>query len=305
VFYSGVVLGSSNQSKIDGPFERFSAPFRDLLERFGSVTKLLIAVNIVVFFIQLFANAANFPYIEHYLALSAEGIRRGFVWQFVTYMFLHAGIWHILGNMLFLWFFGAEVEYFVGRKYFTRLYFMSGIFGAALWLAFNFTPYLIAGHQIYASCIGASAAVLGCVVAYATLFPDREVSLLLFFILPINLRAKYLAMIAVAIDVVMLLQGGSGVANLAHLGGAAFGYLYIKQLGYGTTPRWLLWFQDITARLKPRPRATPRNMSSEEFVREQVDPILDKIAREGMHSLTRRERKILESAKDLMQKRQR
>ena len=299
------MLGSSNQSRVDGPFERFSAPFRDLVERFGSVVKLLIVVNIVVFFLQLFANASNLPYLEQYLALSADGIRRGFVWQFVTYMFLHASIWHILGNLLFLWFFGAEVEYFIGPKYFTRLYFMSGIFGAALWLAFNFTPHLIGGRQIYASCIGASAAVLGCVIAFATLFPDREVTLLLFFILPISLLAKYLAMIAVAIDVVMLLQGGSGVANLAHLGGAAFGYLYVKQLGYGTTPRWLLWLQDITARLKPRPRPTPRNMSSEEFVREQVDPILDKIAREGMQSLTRGERKILESAKDLMQKRQR
>jgi membrane associated rhomboid family serine protease len=299
------MLGSSNQSSVHGPFERFSGPFRDLVERFGSVVKLLIAVNVAVFFLQLLANASHLPYLEQYLALSADGIRRGFVWQFVTYMFLHANIWHILFNMLFLWFFGSEVEYFVGPKYFTRLYFMSGIFGAALWLAFNFTPYLIAGHQIYASCIGASAGVLGCVVAFATLFPDREVTLLLFFILPINLRAKYLAMITVAADVVMLLQGGSGVANLAHLGGAAFGYLYIKQLGYGTTPRWLLWLQDIAGRLKPRPRPTPRNMSSEEFVREQVDPILDKIAREGMQSLTRRERKILESAKDLMQKRQR
>jgi membrane associated rhomboid family serine protease len=299
------MLGSSNQSRVDGPFERFSAPFRDLVDHFGSVVKLLIIANIVVFFVQLLANGANFPYLQQYLALSTEGIRRGFVWQFVTYMFLHATIWHILGNMLILWFLGTEVEYFLGPKYFTRLYFMSGIFGGGLWLAFNFTPLLFHHYPIYASCIGASAAVLGCVVAYATLFPDREVAFLLFFILPINLRAKYLAMIAVGIDVAMLLMGGSGVANLAHLGGAAFGYVYIKQLGYGTTPKWLLWFQDITARLRPRPGSAPRNMSSDEFVREQVDPILDKIAREGLQSLTRRERKILESAKDLMQKRQR
>ncbi|HXI83320.1 MAG TPA: rhomboid family intramembrane serine protease [Verrucomicrobiae bacterium] len=300
------MLGSSNQQRVGGPFDRFSGPFRDLVARFGSVVKLLIVVNIVIFFLQLIGNASNLPYLDRYLTLSADGIRRGFVWQFVTYMFLHANVWHILGNMFFLWFFGTEVEYFIGQKYFTRLYFMSGIVGAALWLSFNFTPYVIGEHQVYATCIGASAAVLGCVVAFATLFPDRELTLLLFFILPITLRAKYLAMIAVAIDVAVLLQGGGGgVANLAHLGGAAFGYLYIKQLGYGTTPRWLLWLQGITARLKPRPRPTPRNMSSEEFIQEQVDPILDKIAREGMQSLTRRERKILESAKDLMQKRQR
>ena len=300
------MLDSWEQPKVRGPFRRFSNPFRDLVARCGSVTQLLIAINIVVFFIQLICAAVNLPYFERFLALSADGIRRGFVWQFVTYMFLHDGIWHILINLFILWFFGREVEYFIGPKHFTRLYFMAGIVGAALWLSFNFTPLTIAGQLVYPTCLGASAAVLGCVIAFATLFPDREVTLLLFFILPIRLRAKYLALIAIAFDVVPLLQRtGGGVAHLAHIGGAAFGYLYIKQLGYGTTPRWLLWLQDITARLKPRPRPTPRNMTSEEFIRQEIDPILDKIAREGMQSLTRRERKILESARDLMQKRQR
>jgi membrane associated rhomboid family serine protease len=300
------MLDSWEQPKVRGPFQRFSGSFRGFLGRFGSVTQLLIVINIAVFFLQLLCDAAGFRQFNHFLALGADGIRRGFIWQFVTYTFLHASVWHILGNMLFLWFLGREVEYFIGAKYFTRLYFMSGIMGGALWLAFNFRPTIFDGMVIYPTVVGASAAVLGCVIAYATLFPDREITLLLFFILPISLRAKYLAMICVAVDAALVLSGtGGNVANLAHLGGAAFGYLYIKQLGYGTTPRWLLWFQNTTARFKPRPRPSPRNMSSEEFVREEVDPILDKIAREGMQSLTRRERKILESAKELMQKRQR
>jgi len=299
MFYASVgMLDSWDQSTVRGPLQRFSVPFRDLVARFGSVTQLIIAINVIVFFVQLICGAANFPYFEQYLALSADGLRRGFLWQPITYMFLHAGIWHILINLFILWFFGREVEYFIGPKYFTRLYFMAGIFGAALWFAFN----------VHSSVpvIGASAAVLGCVIAFATLFPDRDVTLLLFFILPISLRAKYLALIAVAFDVVPLLQRTDiGVAHLAHLGGAAFGYLYVKQLGYGTTPRWLVWLQSMGARLKPRRRPSPRDMSSEEFVSEEIDPILDKIAREGMQSLTRRERKILESARDLMQKRQR
>ena len=300
------MLDSWDQPKVHRPFRRFSNPFHDLVTRFGSVVQLLIAINVIVFFIQLICTAINFPYFEHFLALSADGIRRGFVWQLVTYMFLHDGIWHILINLFILWFFGREVEFFIGQKYFTRLYFMAGIAGAALWLAFNFTPFNLAGQLVYPICLGASAAVLGCVIAFATLFPDREITLLVFFILPVRLRAKYMALIAVAFDVVPLLQKtGGGVAHLAHIGGAAFGYLYIKQLGYGTTPRWLLWLQDITARLKPRPRPTPLDMTSEEFIRQEIDPILDKIAREGMQSLTRRERKILESARDLMQKRQR
>jgi len=84
------------------------------------------------------------------------------------------------------------------------------------------------------------------------------------------------------------------------------GYVYIKSLGYGVTPRWLLWLQSFRNVFRRR-RSQPaeRRLSREEFIQEQVDPILDKISREGMQSLTRRERKILESAKDLMQKQQR
>ncbi len=178
--------------------------------------------------------------------------------------------------MLFLWFFGTEVEYFIGPKYFTRLYFMSGIFGAMLWLAFNFTPYLIGGHPIYASCIGASAGVLGCVVAFATLFPDRDVTLLVFFILPITLRAKYLAMIAVAIDAAMLLMGGSGVANLAIPYGRRVRLIVAHRLtAMADHAEVLFWFhRTSTVRPKPRPRPTPRNMVLRvKFVREQVDPI--------------------------------
>jgi rhomboid family protein len=292
------MLGSWHQSSVRRPFQRFSGTFHNLVVRFGSVVQLIIWINVIVFFIQLLCKAANFPYFDGFLALSGDGLRHGFIWQPVTYMFLHGGIWHILINLFILWFFGREVEYFIGPKSFTRLYFGAGLAGAALWLAFNFySP---------ASVIGASAAVLGCVIAFATLFPERDITLLVFFVLPVSIKAKYLALIAIALDVVPLLEGTSGgVAHLAHLGGSALGYLYIKQLGYGTTPRWLLWLQDIVARLKPRHRPSPRDLSPEEYMREQVDPILDKIAREGMQSLTRRERKILESAKDLMQKQQR
>lgn len=300
------MLDSWDQPTVGRPFRRFSSSFRGLMGRFGSVVEILIVINVVVFFLQLICEAVRFPYFRQYLELSAGGLRHGFAWQLVTYMFLHDGIWHILINLFLLWFFGREVEYFIGPKSFTRLYFASGIAGAVLWLAFNYTPIDLGGTLIYPTVVGASAAVLGCVIAFATLFPDRDVTLLLFFILPVSIRAKYLAIIAVAFDVVPLLQGTeTHVAHLAHIGGAAFGYVYIKQLGYGTTPRWLLWMQNMVARVKPRPRPTPRSMSSEEFMQEEIDPILDKIAREGMQSLTRRERKILESAKDLMQKRRR
>ena len=102
------------------------------------------------------------------------------------------------------------------------------------------------------------------------------------------------------------------MAHLAHLGGMLVGYLYIKQLGYGTTPRWLRALQRVgaaltplIAKLIPRWRPRPRNLSPDEssyYMRDVVNPILDKIAREGMQSLTRRERQILESARELIEK---
>jgi membrane associated rhomboid family serine protease len=273
---------------------------RHWLGRFGSVTQFILWITVGVFLVQLLCLVARLTFFESLFALSAVQLKRGLVWQLFTYMFLHdtGNVFHILINLLVLWFFGREVEYFIGPKYFTRLYFGAGLIGALLWSAFNFNSasYLL----------GASAAVLGCVIAFATLFPEREVTLLLFFIIPITLKAKYLALIAIAFDIVPLLSGtGGGVAHLAHLGGAAVGYVYIKHLGYGRTPRWLSALQSLARPLRSQRRGPldpDSALSDEEYIRQRVDPILDKIAREGIQSLTRRERKILDSAKDHIHK---
>jgi membrane associated rhomboid family serine protease len=272
---------------------------RGWLGSFGSVVNVILWATVAVFLVQLACAALRAPFFDDWFALSGTQVRRGFIWQPLTYMFLHdtGNLFHILINLLVLWFFGREVEYFIGPKYFTRLYLLGGLAGAALWLAFNWnSPVPV---------LGASAAVLACVIAFATLFPDREITLLVFFVIPVTLKAKYMALVAVALDLVPLLSGmHTDVAHLAHLGGAAFGYIYIKQLGYGTTPRWLLALQRAGRSLRlRRPRdARARYETPEDFIRKEVDPILDKIAREGIQSLTRRERKILESARDLMQK---
>lgn len=291
------MLGSWDQPKVRGPLNRFSGSVRGWLGRFGSVTEMILWMTGLVFLAQLvFAWILQSSLIEHLFALSASQVKRGFVWQPLTYLFLHdpGNLFHILINLFVLWFFGREVEYFIGPKYFTRLYLLGGLTGAALWLAFNF--------QSPSYLMGASAAVLACVIAFATLFPDREVTLLVFFVLPVTLKAKYLALVAIAFDIFPLLsRSDTSVAHLAHLGGAALGYVYIKHLGYGTQPRWVLWLQRMIEKLRPHRRPKPRPVSREEFMSQQIDPILEKIAREGMQSLTRRERKILESAREHMQ----
>jgi membrane associated rhomboid family serine protease len=300
MFYSDVgMLDSWDQTGVRRPLRRLSGSVRDWLDRFGSVVSVLVWLNVVVFVAQLLAGiATDRPFVDWLFALSGQQLARGFIWQPLTYMFLHADVWHILINMLLLWFFGREVEYFLGPRCFTRLYLMCGLAGAGLWLLFNF-------HSAV-PVIGASAAVLGCVIAFATLFPNREITLLVFFVLPVTMKARYLALIAVALDLVPLLQQTqSGVAHLAHIGGMILGYLYVKELGYGPMPAWLDWVHRAGRGMRPRRRPRAEAMSREEFISKEVDPILDKIAREGMQSLTRRERKILESAKDLMQNRQR
>jgi len=302
--------GVWSQRRADGLLRRLASPFREWAGRFDSVTGLLIWLNVAVFILQLVGRLFRVSVIEDMFALSTSHLRSGFIWQPFTYMFLHdpGNIFHIIVNMFVLWFFGREVEYFIGKSLFTRLYLFGGLAGAALWLAFNLhsTEYVL----------GASAAVLSCVIAFATLFPDREITLLLFFIIPVTLKAKYMALIAVAFDVVPLLgqgvpfrSGMANVAHLAHLGGMLVGYLYIKQLGYGTTPRWLLTVQRAGAALTPllaglTPRWRPRkgNLSPDDYMRDVVNPILDKIARDGMQSLTRREQRILESARELIGK---
>ena len=288
------MIGFDERSRRGGSRQWWVGLVRGWLGRFGSVTHLIVWVTVALFLLQLVAGLIAPGAVEWLLALQGGRFVRGFLWQPVTYMFLHDtyNLWHILINLLVLWFIGREVEYFIGPNYFARLYLWCGLSGAALWLLVNF--------QSWTYLLGASAAVLGCVIAFATLFPDREITFLVFFILPVRLKARYLSLILIAFDALPLLAGAqTNVAHLAHLGGAAMGYLYIKHLGYGITPRWLQWWQWFVARLKPR-RRTPRVKTPEDFMREDVDPILDKISREGIHSLTRRERKILEAARDYM-----
>ena len=139
------------------PLGRLANPFREWAGRFDSVTGLLIWLNVAVFILQLVGRLFHTPFFENLFALSAAQVRRGFIWQPFTYMFLHdpGNIFHIIVNMFVLWFFGREVEYFIGSRPFTRLYLFGGLAGAALWLAFNFHSMELV--------LGASAAVLSCV----------------------------------------------------------------------------------------------------------------------------------------------
>ena len=269
------------------------------------LTERLVIVCVTVFLLHAIAEQMGLGWFDR-LALSPATLRRGAVWQLVTYMFLHDlhSPFHIIFNMLVLWLFGRTFERLIGSGEFARLYLVAGVFGGFVWFAFNFrNPFVLL--------VGASAGLMGLVGAFATLFPNQRIGLLF---LPVTFKAKHFILGIVAFEAYMtLFVRSSEVAYVAHLAGILAGFLYARFVIAPDSPfrspppvTWAQLFPRhprraprLTIVPRPRPRAD-QELEPEEFIREKVDPILDKIAREGMGSLTQRERKTLEEARDRM-----
>ena len=180
--------------------------------------KAIIFANIGFFVVSLIYS----PVIL-YLGLIPEAvIGHGWLWQPVTYMFLHAGAMHILFNMLGVWMFGVELERLWGTKFFVRFYAVSGIGAGLTVLATSLIP-IPALHETYSAVtIGASGALYGLLMAFAIYYPDRPILMFLLFPIP----AKYFVMILGALA--FLIAPGSQVSNTAHLGGLLFAYVFLK-----------------------------------------------------------------------------
>ena len=188
---------------------------------FPAGVKWLLIVNGLVFLpYYLSTGTALHGHLTALLALSAQGFIRNFmVWQPVTYMFLHAGILHILFNMLTLWMFGISLEQTWGTRQFLKYYFLCGLAAAVCVLIVN-----IAIGDWYVPTLGASGAIFGLLVAFGVLYPNQVV--LMMFLFPI--KAKYMVMIYAGIELVLTFGPNNGVSTIAHLGGMAFGYVYLK-----------------------------------------------------------------------------
>ncbi len=185
----------------------------------------------------LIANTAMFvasfvaPAITAVLGLHpAQVVTEFALWQPVTYMFLHAGGFHILFNMLTLWMFGVELERAWGTVFFTKYYFVTGIGAGLVTVAVSLLPGM--EQSYYSNTVGASGAIYGLLLAYGLSFPNRPIYLYFLFQIP----AKYFVMIvgAVAFYSSVSNQPG-GISHAAHLGGLVVGYLYLRG------PRLLRW----------------------------------------------------------------
>ena len=190
----------------------------------GPVTpaiKAIIIANVAAFVVSQFVDVLRLR-----LGFVPQQVLTGFqIWQPVTYMFLHGGIFHILFNMLALWMFGVELERMWGSRFFTKFYFVCGIGAAVVQTIVSFLPVPALQQVYYAQTIGASGAIYGVLLAYAMYFPNRPIYMYFFFPVP----AKYFVMIMGGISLMSSLQGtGGGIAHTTHLGGMVAGYLYLK-----------------------------------------------------------------------------
>jgi membrane associated rhomboid family serine protease len=276
-----------------------------------SFTVALLIVNAVVFLVQL--AAPNFPHgpeIEYnYFALSLAGLKQGFVWQLLTFQFMHAGWMHIIFNSLAIYFFGRPVEIALGRRHFLTLYLLSGVTGGLVQMLFaSLIPQYFDG-----AVVGASAGASGLVAAFAILHWTERFTLLIYFI-PVSMTGKILLAVSIGLAFVGMLTPNSGIANAAHLGGILTGGFYVRLFIQGQWPGWKF----PARRAAPRELAAKRagkssfwhsttspsdeDLSTDEFLKSEVDPILEKISAHGIHSLTAREREILEKARSRMAK---
>tara|TARA_B100001248_G_C27399840_1_gene469208 strand:- start:14011 stop:14883 length:873 start_codon:yes stop_codon:yes gene_type:complete len=272
----------------------------------ASLLKWVLLINCVVFVLQnAFFVWFNSPILSNLFGLSPETLSQGFVWTLFTYAFLHGDLLHILFNMLIVYFIGQAVESLVGPKRFAIIYTTAALVGGLVWL-------LISMQRPSTELIGASAAALGLLTYFCCSQPNQPITVLLFFVLPLTIKPKWLALGLLAMELFGFLfyelPGRSAIANSAHLGGMLGGYLCFLafQSGYSfslfgsgtriSAPKWLQ--HRGKAPLSKQPFNV--NVSSRQVLRTEVDRILDKINSKGFGALSNEEKKILEQAKDIL-----
>lgn len=292
-----------------GPADKFRYKLQT-----ATVVEKLIAINVVAFILFFLINTITFlfnlpsGFITEWLVFPKEIGEFVFKpWSIITYSFLHSGIWHILSNMLILYYAGIYfLNYFSAKKLLTY-YFLGVIIGALVYmLSYNLFPAFEATGSSYL--IGASAGVMAVLVGVATKVPDMRIRLIL--IGPI--KFWYIAAFLVVIDIIQIPFGNAG-GHFAHLGGALFGYMYTKQLakgndigsGFEKFIQSFLSMFDTSKKPKPSMKTVYKKEKASSAYQakapainknekqQKIDAILDKISTSGYDSLTKQEKDFL------------
>ena len=280
--------------------------------RIRSMTDITLIVLIVCFIVQsiieLFIGSLH---VKELLSLSHNGLRDGFIWQFVTYGFLHDGPLHLIFNLLGIHFIGRSLESMVGQNLFLTSILTSLFMGGLMWLSFNSQTVNL---------IGFSSSVLGVVTLFCLIKPEDKINLLLFFILPVSIKPKFILYGLIAIEaygfLFVELKLGSPIAHSAHLGGIITGYLiYFLEIKKSFLSDLLAKLPKFTTQVSsnkkgsksPKFATKPKHkytviFDTHQGIQQEVDRILDKINSEGFGALNQREKSILEKAKNLLKK---
>jgi membrane associated rhomboid family serine protease len=292
-------------------YRRTGPRYLDALASTGSACKWLIGINIAVYVLQFASRSVGHPegLVSDFLILDPEAVKHGELWRLLTYAFLHdTRIWqHIVFNMLFLWWFGSDVETIYGTKEFLAFYLVSAVLGGL-----GYETWALVADKTN-PCLGASGAVTAAMVLYALHFPHKVI--LLFFVLPVPIWL-FVGFQVIQDAFIFLGQRETGTAVTVHLAGAAFGFLYYKTQWRLTS--LLPSIRDWRAQqrrpklrvLRPEddlPEAlavgAPPTLPPDEQLEAKVDAVLAKVARSGQASLTDSERQILLRASELYKRR--
>jgi membrane associated rhomboid family serine protease len=258
---------------------------RDRTLRRPAILFSLIVANVVFFVAQTLLEFSQPGFAQTYLAISDQGVRDAYAWQFVTAGVLHIGTWHFLANVLVLYLLGRDLEPILGRRHFLYLYVAGTVAGELGHL------FLMPSQSVL---FAASGGVAALVAAYAAILPELELTPGVSLVRPIRIKAKHVACVTFALAIVLLcVDRGSVVAHSAWLGGSAAGWVYAHLLGFGR-PSFL---QRLLQQRREEMRRYQR-MTIEELIQQEVDPLLEKISTHGLASLSRSERRNLAKARE-------
>lgn len=186
--------------------------------------KVLLILNVAAFVVTELVPVGVSIEIKQFFGLTPRDVVSGYLWQPITYMFLHADLFHILFNMLSLWMLGVDLERMWGTPFFVRYYAITGIGAGLTVIVVSLLPLDASVRTYQAVTIGASGAIFGLFLAYALYFPNRPFYFMFLFEVP----AKYFVMILGAVSLYWSIQQQGGVSHTAHLGGFVIGYLYLR-----------------------------------------------------------------------------
>ncbi len=239
--------------------------------RVTPVVRWLLILNIAFFLVQMIGDTFLGTHLLNIFALvPALVFEKHMYWQFLTYAFMHADLFHILFNMLILWMIGTELEARWGEKFFLKYYLVSGVAAGFFYLAVQL--FLKGTSASFVPLVGSSGAVYGLLVAYGIIFSERT----LLFMMIFPMKAKHFVWVLAAIEFVSsVFYSHSGVANIAHLGGMVAGFTYLYLSAYFRLRRKMSKNPGARRKLKARPSHLKLVVNNELFKEFEQDDDVD------------------------------